>query len=357
MNKKFFFFIIATIYLAMSAHSDQIDDNESVFTVTDIKTSEDAGNLEDSMEFAKNKAIIQGFKHLAFKIVPIKSRDKIYHIQEKEILKTTKKVISKNERMTNHSYMATIDIDYDPSKVKDILNKYGIRYRTNYSEDILFIPLINDSRVAVREDWRWKWLNLEGYFGLLKFKIFNRNTIVSLENKYTTLFQPYHSFDSILSDYDVKNLTVVFAEMNDDQLEITARMLRPDEDSIKYLIIKKNYNENYRSFFDRAINQLLGDFDSELKGVKAFDQKIIFSSKVKIDSKTPQVWAAIKEKLSNISELKDYRILSSSIDQIEVELNYTIPVQFFKELLQKHGLFLGKKDNEWFLTLYKLANK
>ncbi len=149
MNKKIFFFIIATIYLAMSAHSDQIDDNESVFTVTDIKTSEDAGNLEDSMEFAKNKAIIEGFKHLAFKITPLKFRDKIYHIQEKEILKTTKKVISKNERMTNHSYMATIDIDYDPSKVKDILNKYGIRYRTNYSEDILFIPLINDNRVSV----------------------------------------------------------------------------------------------------------------------------------------------------------------------------------------------------------------
>jgi hypothetical protein len=357
MNKKTFFFIIAILCLTMSAYSDQSDDNESIFTVTDITTSYDAGNLDDSMEFAKNKAIIEGFKRLAFKIIPLKFRDKIYHIQEREILKTTKKITPKNERMTNHSYMATIDIMYDHNKVKDILNKYGIRYRTNYSEDILFIPLLYDNRTDVREDWRWKWSNLDGYFGLLKFKIFRSNTVVSLENKYTTLFQPYHSFDKIHSDYNVKNLAVVFAEMNDEQLEITARVLKPDEDTIKYLIIKKNYNEGYKSFFDRAINQLLENFDSELKGIKAFDQKIIFSSKVKIDSKTPQIWAAIKKKFSDISELKDYRILSSSIDQIEVELNYTIPVQFFRELLQKHGLFLSKKGNEWFLTLYKSTNK
>ena len=171
------------------------------------------------------------------------------------------------------------------------------------------------------------------------------------------MFEPYHIFDEIFNDYDVKNIAVVFAEMNNDQLEMTIRILKPDEDTIKYLIIKKNFNENYKSLFDRAINQLLENFDSELKGIKAFDQKIIFSSKVKINSKTPQIWAAIKNKLSNIPELKDYRVISSTIDQVEVKLNYTIPVLFFKELLQKHGIFLNKKNDEWFLTLYKSSNK
>ena len=357
MNKKFLFFIFINIFLIASASSDQIDDNENIFTVADIKTSDDAGNLDDSIELANNKAVIKGFKHLAFKIIPANFRDKIYHIQEKEILKTVKKIIPTQERMTNHSYMATVKVEYDRNKVRDILNKYGIRYKTNYSEDILFIPIFFENELFARQDWRWKWLNLNGYFGLLKFKIFQSNTSISLDNKYATLFEPYHTFDEILNDYNVKNIAVIFAEMNKDQLEMTIRVLKPNEDTIKYLIIKKNFNENYKSFFDRAINQLLENFDSEIKGIKAFDQKIIFSSKVKINSKTPQVWSAIKNKLSNIPELKDYRIMSSTIDQVEVELNYTIPVQFFKELLQKHGIFLNKKNDEWFLTLYKSSNK
>lgn len=357
MNKKFLFLIFVNIFLITSAYSGQIDDNEDIFTVMDIKTSDDTGDLDDSIELANNKAIIKGFKHLAFKIIPASFRNKIYHIQEREIIKTAKKITPTQERMTNHSYMATVNIEYDHNKVIDILNKHGIRYKTNYSKDILFIPIFFENELIARQDWRWKWLNLNGYHGLLKFKIFRRNTSVSLDNKYATLFEPYHIFDEIFNDYDVKNIAIVFAEMNNDQLEMTIRILKPYEDTIKYLIIKKNFNENYKSLFDRAINQLLENFDSELKGIKAFDQKIIFSSKVKINSKTPQIWAAIKNKLSNIPELKDYRVISSTIDQVEVELNYTIPVLFFKELLQKHGIFLNKKNDEWFLTLYKSSNK
>ena len=91
MNKKFLFLIFVNIFLITSAYSGQIDDNEDIFTVMDIKTSDDTGDLDDSIELANNKAIIKGFKHLAFKIIPASFRNKIYHIQEREIIKTAKK--------------------------------------------------------------------------------------------------------------------------------------------------------------------------------------------------------------------------------------------------------------------------
>lgn len=78
---------------------------------------------------------------------------------------------------------------------------------------------------------------------------------------------------------------------------------------------------------------------------------MIFSLKVKVNSKTPQIWFTIKNRLNNISKLKDYQIISLSTKQIKVELNYIIPVQYFKEVLQKHSVFLYKKPDEWSLTL------
>lgn len=211
MNKKFLFLIFVNIFLITSSDSGQIDDNEDIFTVMDIKTSDDTGDLDDSIELANNKSIIKGFKYLAFKIIPASFRNKIYHIQEREIIKTAKKITPTQERKSNHSYIATVNIEYDHNKVIDILNKHGIRYKTNYSKDVLFIPIFFENELIARQDWRWKWLYLNGYHGLLKFKIFRRNTSVSLDNKYATLFEPYHIFDEIFNDYDVKNIAVVFA--------------------------------------------------------------------------------------------------------------------------------------------------
>ena len=53
--------------------------------------------------------------------------------------------------MTGHSYMATVDIEYEPQKVNDLFNKYGIRYRTSYSEKKLFIPIFDDEEIFFTE--------------------------------------------------------------------------------------------------------------------------------------------------------------------------------------------------------------
>ena len=357
MNKKLFLGILGSIFFHIAAYSDQYQENKDIFIVRDIKTYYDTGNLTDSIELANNKAIIDGFKNLAYRIIPFSFRNKIYTIQEPEIIKTAKKIIPTKERMTNHSYMATVNIEYEPQKVTDLFNKYGIRYKTRYSEKMLFIPIFDDHEVFLHRDWRWKWLNLSGTFGLLNFDIFKDNVSLSLENKFSTLFDPYYKFDYIVKDHNIKNLVIVFAEVNKGQMEMTIRILNPKEDELKYLIINKKIGESNQDFFNRSINELLDKYDSELKGIKSFDQNIVFTSKVKVNSDNPKLWAAIKNKLSNIKQLKNFRTLSSAAGIMDVELNYSIPVQSFKELLSLHGLLLNKKGDEWFLTLNNISQK
>ena len=63
MNKKFLFFIFVNIFLITSSYSGQIDDNENIFAVTDIKTSDDTGDLDDSIELANIKKEIKELKN------------------------------------------------------------------------------------------------------------------------------------------------------------------------------------------------------------------------------------------------------------------------------------------------------
>ena len=148
-------FLIITILLLqfVSAHSNEVD---KIFTVEGIKTYYDSGDLENSKIFANNKATIEGFKKLVFKLILASYQSKVYKIRNIDILGAVKTITPTKERMTSHSYMATVTIHFDPQKIKDILNNYGIRYKTQFSNKILFIPIFYEDETFLNRDWKYK---------------------------------------------------------------------------------------------------------------------------------------------------------------------------------------------------------
>ena len=342
--------IVALLIPLVFAHSDEAD---NIFTIEGIETYHNADNLENAKTFANHKATIEGFGKLIDKLIPASDQNKIYKISNKYIINSVKKITPTKERMTNHSYMATVKVHFDPQKVKNMLNYYGIRYRMEFSDKILFIPIFYEDKELLRNDWQYKWLNLDERYKLLKIGVFTDNLGTELENKLACLFKPYTEFEKIAEEYNAKDLIIVFAEINKKQIEFTIRILNPSQDKIKYLIVHKNDDELDISFLNRAINDLLDKIDEEWKGVKSFTQNIIFTSKVKIKIKTPKVWSAIKQKLDKITAVKSYHITASSLNQIEVELNYRLPTPSFRKLLLEYGIFLMKENEQWVLSLNK----
>ena len=343
-QEKFWGIVIVITLLLPFAHADS-NKIDKIFTIKGIETYHDSNNLENAKVFANNKAAIESFKQLVYKIIPISDQNKIYKITNISILKSVKKIIATKERMTNHSYMATVTVHFAPQIIKNILDYHGIRYKTEFSNKTLFIPIFFENKTLLRHDWRHKWLNLDEQYKLLSIAVFTNNLAMRLENEYACLFQPYSYFKKIAEEYNTKDLIIVFAEMDKNQLEFTIRVLNPHQDEIKYLIVRKNVGELNIGFLNRAINELLDRIDEEWKGIKSFNQNIVFTSKVKIKTKIPKVWSAIKQKLDSITELKNYRVTASSIDQMEVELNYSIPTPSFKELLSKHDIFIMKEND------------
>jgi hypothetical protein len=342
------------VLISQFCGAKKVDD---FFSIKGVETSYDAGNLEDSKIFAFDNAALSGFRSMAFKMIPYTQKDKIYKIRNSEIINSVKKVTPHKERMTHHSYMAKVDVYFDQQKVTNILNKYGIRYRTEYSENILFVPLFyekdDDYDVSLKKIWRHTWLNLEDTFGLLKISTYDDALSTSLDHPLKAIFQPYSTFHRILEDNHAKNAVIVFAELNNQSLEFTLRFLTPETDKLKYFISKKSYKETKDSFFARAINELLEKIDSEWKGIKSFNQTIVFTSKVKIKTEIPKIWSAIQNEFKNLPQIKNYKILKTTIDYMEVEIDYTIPSQSFRELLIEKGIFMDKKDGLWYLSLTK----
>lgn len=337
------------------SNAENLDD---FFSAKGIETSYDAGNLNDSKIFALDKATLYAFKDVAMKVIPFSQKNKIYKVRNFEIINAIKKIIPHDERMTHHSYMAKVYVYFDKQKITNILNKYGIRYRMEYSENILVLPLFyeknNKHSVILKKDWRHTWLNIEDTFGLLRLSIYNNNLSTSINNPLKALFKPYNEFYKLLKEYNSKDLIVIFAELNDSNLEFTLRFLSDEKDELKYFISRKNFKETKDAFFKRAVDEVLERIDSEWKGIKSFNQTILFTSKIKIRTETPKVWTVIQQEFKNMPQIKNYKITKTTLDYIEVEVEYTIPSISFKELLAEKGILVNKDKELWYLSLAKI---
>ena len=353
MKQKKFWSIISIIILSSQFVFAYSNETDRIFTVEGIEVYQDSGSLENSKTFAKNKAVIEGFGRLIHKLIPISHHDKIYKIRNVDMLSAVKQITPTKERMTNHSYIATIKIHFDQRKIEEVLNRYGIRYKTQFSDEILFIPIFYENETSLSHDWEYKWMNLDDEHKLLKIDVFTNSLAMRLENNLTSLFDPYSKFKSVIQEYNTKDLIIVFGQMKGDKLELIIRFLSPSRDEIKYLIVNKDIRELNINFFNRAINELLDKIDEEWKGIKSFNQNILFSSKVKIKAENPKVWSAIRFKLNSITALKNYHVTQSSLGKMQVVLNYIIPTPSFRELLLQHGIIMVKENKQWVLSLNK----
>lgn len=347
----YIFTIILCCFYAISAYS-----SEDVFTISNIDTSYDAGNLEDSKQIAIDNAIMQALHKLLEKISPTVMHSKISNYNQITNPKNfVSSVTPTYERMTSHSYMAKLDITFNQQAVQNILNSIGIIYRKDYAPQTLIIPILYKNNKTLRwhtENWRNAWRNMPFNFGLQRLKLISNN-LEELEKirVNSALIDPIYNFTPILSNHDTEEVIIIFAEEINNNIELTIRFLGSNHDYIKYYIINKKSYEPDDDFYKRVVSTLITQIDNKWKGVDSFNDTLLFSSKVNIELLNPKTWSAIRTKLQNIPQLENFQVLKATLKSIQLEMHYKLPSVVFSEILYKNGLRIEEKNSKLYLKL------
>ncbi len=350
----FFKFLISLFFIfsfIFNVSGFQISD---VFTAKNISIHKNSYTLEDAKNLAYDDALLLGFRKVASRIISYTDEQKMQKIKSKEILGIGNIIKPSQESRTHKSYSGVLDIAYNPNEFKRVLDNHGIRYKSQYSKELLIIPVaLSMDDLFERAEWRAGWFQTPNSYKLLKLNLYNDTLSVYPVNTLSALFNSYKKLKEDLSDeYNQDDLIIVYVD-NDcsSGVKLVIRELSPNKDEIKYLIIKKKKNELQSTFIKRALVEFFNKLDKERKYDKAFNDFFEYSSEYSIKVENPKIWSFIKRKIIKLQELNYYNVLRSDKTSMKIRLKYKIPTKSFELLLQRHGLNIVKIGQEQFLII------
>ena len=238
---------------------------EEIFTIDNIQVFSDFGTVAESKKIALDKATREAVFILLNKIAIEKQNGKFNSIIQNDNSYLVKKYIILHERITSHSYYATVRVQFSPDSVKTLLNKHGINFATKLYDNCLIIPFYN-----VPKNLNIRWLKLmPEQFGLVEPIVMRKDLDdITSFNVSNSMNYTYKDFHYLLKKYNAKEVMLVQVLEEDQNMYVKVKFITPSNTYNKNFIFEKNIDEEEEEVHRRIINEVLHHLDLWWKGAK-----------------------------------------------------------------------------------------
>ena len=239
---------------------------EEIFTVDNIEVFSDFGTVAESKKIALDKATREAIFILLNKIAIEKQNGKFNSIVQNDNSYLVKKYVILNERITSHSYYATVQVQFSPDAIKALLNKHGINFAEKLYDNCLIIPFY----AAMPKTLNIRWIKLmPEQFGLVE-PIIIRNDLddITSFDFIHSMHYTYKDFQYLLKKYKATDVMLVQVLEEDDNIYVKTKFITPSNAYNKNFVFEKNIDEETEAVHKRIINEVLQHLDSWWKGAK-----------------------------------------------------------------------------------------
>ncbi|AIF81217.1 hypothetical protein I862_03285 [endosymbiont of Acanthamoeba sp. UWC8] len=347
-------FTLLFISLAQVTYSEENEEHsdQKIFTVKNINIYAEGETLEEATDKALRAGSIEALDKLLSNIIVYDERHKSSSIINRtnayDFVNYTE---IESERMTSHSYKATITYKFNHKKIRNLLNSSGIKYVGRTVQNALLIPILHSKGGSItiwsNDDWRNAWDETSLKVGLMNYILSEGDLIdIGALNPKEIMSAPLEKYTSILKDYESESLIAIFSTELDNKLDITIRFLNPTNNYYRYTSLLRNKDESEKEFYKRAAHELTIKIDADWKGEKVFDNERYYSSKLIVKYNKPAGWMKIKKDLEEIKEILQIKLLNKSATEAEIEIIYTLPPAIFSNELLYKGYALKKTEGQ-----------
>lgn len=256
------------IILVISFLSNYAIAEENLFLVKDIDVYNESDTLDNARIDAVNNGTKRAFGILLDRLLPAENIWKVYNIPSNSAYDTLQDSYVTFERMTSDSYRAKIDFQFEPKKVKRILNRMGIYYTESYSPPYLLIPiLIEDGKYYIwqKDEWFTAWEAMPERVGLAQFR-FLLGDLLDEGTIDPKLFAQYKfkGLNALLKRYDAKEVYLIIVKNLGETYEAKIERIAPDSKPYNMTFDAKP-QLNQEEFFHDMAATVLSKIDSIYK--------------------------------------------------------------------------------------------
>lgn len=329
-----------------------IAETRDVFTGYGIEVYAESDNLDNAKQEGYNQAISNGYKQVIERLLPKASIWKANTLDKNSAFDNVKIATPVKERMTAYTYLATFDVSFKADKIKNALNRLGVRYADKFDVAKIIIPILYEDGTAdfwSDSDWRSAWLETPEIYGLSQFEV-PLGDALDIEEIDTDLKsnQSFGKLKPILKRYESDGAVLIKAVKSQDKINVEVRILTDTEDTLKSISYKRK-DENDVAFYKRIQADLLANLDDLYKGVDNFDAKKLFRTRLMFEAKDSKEWLIIRERIYNIPEVQDIKMNRSSQNNFDFSVMYQIPPKQMMELLNQNKFKVTEKNGTQYI--------
>ncbi len=154
--------------------------SESVYTVANLPVAAEAADAVMAKERAMEEGRERAFRTLLLRLTPFKAHDRLPQIDGPALEELIDGFVVREEGYSSTRYVARIDFSFQPRRIKDLLNRFGVTFTDRQASPRIVVPAWSGAGDDGAQVWRAAWSRLDLEHSLAPVKLAGERDIGAL---------------------------------------------------------------------------------------------------------------------------------------------------------------------------------
>jgi hypothetical protein len=219
--------LAASFAAAMAAEAKP----STVYSVAKVSVTADADNAVAAKEKALAEAQQIALRVLLKRMTNWRSHARLPVLTDDMVEKMVDGFSVRRESNSNTRYIATLDFNFEPNAVRDILNRFNIAYTDQQAAQLLLLPVMIEGgavRPGTKNSWYAALAEVDGEHALTPVKLASPRDDITASMIGDLGTKARSVFESLKYQYRSENLVLAVAEVDPNATQLRLRLLGQD---------------------------------------------------------------------------------------------------------------------------------
>jgi hypothetical protein len=343
--------VLAGIAMLIGASAPAMAAQSPVYTVANVAVNEQGSDAVTAKRTAIMKASHHALRRLLMRLVAFKAHDRLPELSDAAVEGLLDGFTVREERFSSTRYIAELEFAFDPDKVRDLLNRFGLPYTSTRSPEVKLLPVMEGSKGG--EAWRQAWQNQDLAHGLVPVALAGAQARGVLPERMSATSR---AVESLRERLGARYFVLASARLDQSGGRLHVKLTGHDE------IGGFAFSQTYRIYDGDVARAAESAARISLLAIQSRWRLTSLKSQGALEGPAPlepvtftamfdslKAWQDLRAAISGISGVQDVEIKSLFAGGAEVMLSFPGGVERFVKAADANGMSLNENRGEWIL--------
>jgi len=332
----------------------------SVYSVAKVTVTTDADNAVTAKEKALAEAQQIALRVLLKRMTNWHSHAKLPVLADEMVERMVEGMSVRRESNSNTRYIATLDFNFEPNSVRDILNRFNIAYTDQQSAQLLLLPVMVEGgavRPGMNNAWYSALAGVDGEHALTPIKLASPRDDITASMIGDLGKNARGVFESLKYQYRSENLVLAIAEVDPKGSQFRLRLL--GQDAVGSFSLTRNFRIQERDVdytAKMAAEIAVKVIEGRWKTTRLASQGALTgSADLETIALTAQfsglkAWQEMRARLQKVPGLQGLDVKTLNARGASVTVDFPGGAERLGQAAQSQGLRLERRGPDWLLV-------